>query len=235
MAKLRHVQTSLMSGEVYVVLFVVALLVLVGYHHKTADFQQQLEQARQDAAALRERARELRRQVAARRTDRVERPPLIVLSEVSRRFRFASGDATLSQQFERALRRQVVPLLEREARRARCDRVEVVGHTDGVPLGVARRSNLDRHLMEAMGSMAGPKRPLSAGDNAGLGMMRAVAVMRFLRQEQARGRLDMIRQILPYSAAQAIAPGDRVAEDDRRPVAARRRIELRLRRNHGGM
>jgi flagellar motor protein MotB len=153
-----------------------------------------------------------------------EWPPFFSLSEAGGYY-FDSGKATLKPAFQRDLRQAVIPQLKQFIADYGVDVVEVIGHTDEVPMvGV---SNLDKSLIPASASRQ-PVEALQSTDNAGLAMARAVAVVRILR---ADARLKGVT-ILPLSGAQMIVPIDRVADgsatgSDQR----RRRIEIRLRRS----
>lgn len=151
-------------------------------------------------------------------------PPFFSLSEAGGYF-FDSGKATLRPEFQRNLRSQVIPMLARSVADYDVDVVEVIGHTDEVPM--SGRSNLDADLIRAsVGRL--PIGALRSTDNAGLAMARAVAVVQQLRADPRLRRVS----ILPMSGAQMIVPVDRVADgtargDDQR----RRRIEIRLRKS----
>jgi flagellar motor protein MotB len=153
-----------------------------------------------------------------------EWPPFFSLSEAGGYY-FDSGKATLRPEFERNLRAVIIPLLKRNIDDYGVDVVEVIGHTDEVPMVGA--SNLDGELIPASVSRV-PIEQLHSTDNAGLAIARAVAVVRILRADP---RLKGVT-ILPLSGAQMIVPVDRPADgtargDDQR----RRRIEIRLRRS----
>jgi flagellar motor protein MotB len=153
-----------------------------------------------------------------------EWPPFFSLSEAGGYY-FDSGKATLRPDFERSLRTDVIPKLKQFIDDYGVDVVEVIGHTDEVPMVGA--SNLDKDLIAASASRI-PISALRSTDNAGLAIARAVAVVRILRADP---RLRGVT-ILPMSGAQMIMPVDRVADgtargDDQR----RRRIEIRLRRS----
>jgi flagellar motor protein MotB len=161
---------------------------------------------------------------ATRGSHRGEWPPFLSLSEAGGYY-FDSGKATLRPEFERNLHSIVIPQLVRNIRDYDVNVVEVIGHTDEVPM--AGVSNLDRSLIAASASRM-PISALTSTDNAGLAIARAVAVVRILRADP---RLAGVT-ILPLSGAQMIVPTDRVADgtargDDQR----RRRIEIRLRRS----
>lgn len=153
-------------------------------------------------------------------------PPFINLSEADG-FYFESGSAELQPEFRRALESHVIAALKTIIDHYGVNIVEVIGHTDEVPMrGI---SNLDDRLIAAsLGreTMTG----LSSSDNSGLGMARAVSVVKVLR---ADSRLNGIT-LLPYSGAQMIMPVDRPA-DGSSPLetASRRRIEIRVRKSTG--
>lgn len=151
-------------------------------------------------------------------------PPFFNLSEAGGYF-FDSGKATLRPEFETNLRSRIVPMLARSVADYDVDVVEVIGHTDEVPM--SGQSNLDGQLISASVNRF-PLGDLRSTDNAGLAMARAVAVTRILRSDPRLARTA----ILPLSGAQMIVPVDRMADgsargDDQR----RRRIEIRLRRS----
>ncbi len=153
-----------------------------------------------------------------------EWPPFFSLSEAGGYY-FDSGKATLRPEFERNLRSTIIPLLRRNIDDYGVDVVEVIGHTDEVPM--VGSSNLDQTLIEASASRL-PVQALRSTDNAGLAIARAVAVVRILRADP---RLQGIT-ILPLSGAQMIVPVDRVADGSAKGSdQRRRRIEVRLRRS----
>lgn len=153
-----------------------------------------------------------------------EWPPFFSLSEAGGYY-FESGKATLRPDFVEKLGTTIIPLLRKYIDDYGVDVVEVIGHTDEVPMvGV---SNLDTLLIPASQSRVSTE-SLHSTDNAGLAMARAVAVVRILRADR---RLAGVT-ILPLSGAQLIVPVDRPA-DGRSNMSeqSRRRIEMRLRRS----
>lgn len=151
-------------------------------------------------------------------------PPFFSLSEAGGYY-FDSGKATLRPAFERNLRQEVVPLLKKNIDDYGVDVVEVIGHTDEVPM--VGTSNLDRELIRASANRF-PIGGLTSTDNAGLAIARAVAVVRILRSDP---RLRGIT-ILPLSGGQMIVPVDQVANGTAKGSdQRRRRIEIRLRRS----
>ena len=152
-------------------------------------------------------------------------PPIITLG--SDKFRFQTNSAELTIQFRDYLRdvtaKQVQELLDKY----QVDVIEVVGHTDETKITATRPSTLDDLAIRALRGEAevGDLVPV---DNAGLGLARAIAVVKVLEGTElgARGI-----KMIPLSAAQVVMPGDEVS-DGQNPEAssARRRIEIRVRR-----
>jgi outer membrane protein OmpA-like peptidoglycan-associated protein len=153
-------------------------------------------------------------------------PPIIRLSEADG-YHFASGSAEPSPQFEAALSGTVAERLLEIVNAYDVNVIEVVGHTDEQPLG-GRPSNLDRRLFPFLQGEDAER--LIPADNAGLGLARAVAVLRVLREnKRLMAKRDL--RILPLSGAQLTASGDLLATGTNSAVTARRRIEIRLRRS----
>ncbi|PAX06875.1 OmpA family protein [Sphingomonas lenta] len=153
-----------------------------------------------------------------------EQPPIVTLSEADG-YTFPTGSAEIGPAFARALRTAAAPRLRELSDRYEAPIIEVIGHTDEMPLSGRMRGDLDAALIPWL-SGARTREPVSS-DNVGLGMARAVAVARALRE----AGLDDRYTIIPLSAGPLVKPGDVVtdgasAADERR----RRRIELRLRR-----
>jgi len=152
-------------------------------------------------------------------------PPIINLSEANGYF-FATGSADLTPDFELGLRRFVVRRLLEIAESFDVDVIEVIGHTDEQPV-IGRASNLDRSLPSVTQGNGNPG-VLQWADNAGLGLARALAVVRVLSSDL---RLQSF-QILPLSAAQLIDINGRLTRwDNQADVRERRRIEIRMRKS----
>lgn len=160
----------------------------------------------------------------ARAGKKGEWPPFFSLSEAGGYY-FESGKATLRADFNQKLRNTIIPALTQNIDDYGVDVVEVIGHTDEVPMvGV---SNLDTTLIRASANQL-PTEALRSTDNAGLAIARAVAVVKILR---ADARLRNVT-ILPLSGAQMIVPVDKVADgSSNKSDQLRRRIEIRLRRS----
>lgn len=152
-------------------------------------------------------------------------PPIISLSEADGFF-FETGSAELSPQFRTTLTRGVVARLLATVKEYDVNIIEVIGHTDEQRI-IERPSNLDKTLIPFLQQKGLPERFIPA-DNAGLGLARAVAVVRVLGGDQ---RLAGLR-ILPFSGGQLIDVGDKRADGGTSGgVKERRRIEIRVRRS----
>lgn len=167
----------------------------------------------------------LRRAITAAENGREgEWPPFFSLSEAGGYY-FESGKATLRPEFEQSLRSKIIPRLAESIADYDVDVIEVIGHTDEVPM--VGESNLDSSLIAASSNRFEIGN-LRSTDNAGLAMARAVAVVRVLRSDPRLTRVT----ILPLSGAQMIVPVDRMADGSAaRDDQARRRIEVRLRKS----
>ena len=157
-------------------------------------------------------------------TGPTEQPPIVTLSE-AKGYTFPTGSAVIGTAFSRQLTGVVAPRLRELADRYQAPIIEVIGHTDEVPLLGRTRGDLDATLVPWLRGQGG-REPVSA-DNVGLGMARAVSVARALR---AAG-LGQGYTIIPLSAGALVKPGDVVTDGSRASdEQSRRRIELRLRR-----
>jgi len=152
-------------------------------------------------------------------------PPFISLRE-DEGYTFESGKATLRLGVEGRLQAEIIPLLIDLIERYPVNVVEVIGHTDEVPMQV-QGSNIDQFLIPASNGQFSIER-LRSTDNAGLAIARAVAVVRVLRGDS---RLNN-ETILPLSGAQMIVPVDQAADDTgNEDDVLRRRIGIRVRQS----
>lgn len=162
---------------------------------------------------------------------------VIELAETNKAHRFEVGSATLTEDFQKALKTEVIPFLKRKAENCGCDTIEIIGHTDSLYIG-SSSSNLDQKLVEAFngnGNSSDQDDLLIAGSNLDLGMMRALSIVRFLKQAQKDGLLPQkheagyIKYFIPYSAGQMVLNN---YELETNPNSLenqnRRRIEIRL-------
>jgi flagellar motor protein MotB len=151
-----------------------------------------------------------------------DKPPILVVdaTQVS----FEKGKAELLKIHERKLRKDVFSeLLTIVKKYKSVNTIEIIGHTDRSPVG--GKSNLDYDLLKAL---KGEKiNILTAGSNADLGLMRAIAVKQAWNQWLKGDEIELPRPIMIrcYSAAQGIAPA---AIDGKFLADQARRIEIRF-------
>lgn len=150
-------------------------------------------------------------------------PPIIRLSEADGYY-FKTGSAELSEGFSKKLQTDIIPTLIRYVKEYKVDVIEVIGHTDEQAIA-PRASNFDVTLVDVAKGIK-PVSTLIPGDNAGLGLARAVAVVRaFLTNREIQKF-----QVLPLSGAQLIDVNEHLTSGGKTNVKERRRIEIRLRR-----
>lgn len=166
-------------------------------------------------------------QTAGDRTGKHNWPPIITLSEAGG-YNFALGQAKLTPGFEAQLHDTIVPKILDIIRDYGVDAIEVVGHTDELPVA-GKRSNLDTAMAPVLRGERSSD-DLQGDDNTGLGMARAVAVVRsLLADPRLKGYT-----IHPLSAGQLIDVDQKLAVGGNTgDVKERRRIEIRLRRLAG--
>ena len=144
----------------------------------------------------------------------------IVIDESSGKFKFKSGSAVLNTQLKEHIASKITPEINKILQDREIDFIQIIGHTDGE--GINNSSNLDRTL-ETVAKGTQSVNKLSAGSNADLGLMRALAVV----QELQNTGLQNV-EFRAYSAAQLYLPSGKLATVDRQPDETRRRIEIRF-------
>ena len=199
-----------------------------------------------DFSSIVKENRELRIQLAEeeRKFNEAERklhdkPPIIRIDEQKEEYRFTSGSSTMGEDFSVGLRSNEFARLADEivarqgADRVKVDTLEIIGHTDGVPL--SRKGNLDSRLPSVLAGESSLN-SMEAGSNNDLGLLRALAV----RQEweayvEKHDQKVILKQLTVrcYSAGQTILP-EVVDKPDRSSFLKNdpkaRRIEMRLTR-----
>ena len=155
-------------------------------------------------------------------------PPIIELTD-AQNVNFESGKAQISDAFAERLREREFPRLRQIIDdNLTVDTIEIIGHTDDSPVG-SSRSNLDGNLSQVV---AGSQqvRVLSAGSNADLGLMRAVAVEEEWRRWLSDNQIVLPRQISVrcYSAANTIPPFGITNLPKKLRDEKARRIEIRF-------
>lgn len=147
----------------------------------------------------------------------------IIIDEKSGKFKFQSGSAEISPSFKEYLDQEVVPTIVAITEEQDIAFIQVIGHTDGQLNSQA--SNLDQKLESAAQNKTKIS-DLSAGSNADLGLIRAIAVIQSLQQS---GKLNQV-PFQAYSAAQLYLPSESIqlAPINRNADESRRRIEIRF-------
>lgn len=175
---------------------------------------------------LLELIKQAERAKTARNSEPHEWPPIINLSETKDYF-FTSGSAELSPGFKKLLTENTSAQIAGIAKKYNVDVIEVIGHTDEQKINGVR-SNLDVEIKGVLNgtTSVGVLRP---GDNAGLGLARAMAVAEVLKQMPELKGL----RVLPMSGAQLIRPDDSLTDGvASKEDKARRRIEIRVRKRN---
>ena len=103
----------------------------------------------------------------------------IVIDESSGNIKFKSGSAELNPQLKNHIATKIAPEINKILQTREIDFIQIIGHTDGE--GINQNSNLDKTL-ETVAQGTQPVSKLSAGSNADLGLMRALAVVRQIQQ-----------------------------------------------------
>ncbi|KAB2699901.1 OmpA family protein [Brucella lupini] len=155
-----------------------------------------------------------------------EWPPIISLSETQDHY-FKSGSAEISPAFRDLLIAKTTNQIAAIATQYGVNVVEVIGHTDEQRI-TGIRSNLDNEITDVLNGNKDIA-VLKPGDNAGLGLARALAVTQVLRGQPRLTGLT----ILPMSGAQLTLPSDDLTDGkDAGNREGRRRIEIRVRKRN---
>ncbi len=193
----------------------------------------ELEQLRRENETLKRQLKELQGQLN-------DKPPNIQIIE-KEGYRFESGSSAMGEKFIYTLTTNEFNFLateiisRQEEGRVKVDTLEIIGHTDGVPL--THDGNLDAKLPEILAGSRSGISSLVAGSNNDLGLLRALAVReqweRYVQDDKEHR--DILRKIniRCYSAGQTILPFANTtpkADDFRKPNENARRIEMRLTR-----
>lgn len=154
-----------------------------------------------------------------------EKPPIIQLPD-DEKFRFSSGGYELSDNFLAALESEKVPIIKRTIACYGVDTIEIIGHTDGQPN--SNISNLDIIFLSGKDGLDLSK-PVRAGSNVDLGLLRAIAVQKVLQQ-----RVDPMNNNITfrvYSAGSIINTDGNMEAVRNKDQRERRRIEIRFTRS----
>lgn len=145
----------------------------------------------------------------------------IIIDEKSGKFQFESGKAQLKPELKEYINGVIVPQIKQIIKERNIDFIQVIGHTDGQVIGAT--GNLDLTL-EKVAQNQVQVGILKAGSNADLGLMRALAVVQELSQQEELKGINF----RAYSAAQLYLPSGDLADVNRKEDEARRRIEIRF-------
>jgi len=157
-----------------------------------------------------------------------KKPPLITLSEDKKEFRFKVGKAHLTKRYKNALLKEKFPEIINNIIKYNCNVIEVYGYTDTQPFNKA--NNIDDKLHQCIDSDCSIDR-IRTHSNLELGMKRAISIVHFLKQQQAKGNISKDIIIKPYSAGQFIDENGKIAKRNSQDNKKRRRIEIRLSRS----
>ncbi|MDF1826633.1 MAG: hypothetical protein P1U68_18465 [Verrucomicrobiales bacterium] len=200
-----------------------------------------------DLSSILTQNRELRSQLieAEKKRGEAERklhdkPPIIRIDEQKEEYRFTSGSSTIEEEFSEGLRSNEFVRLageiiaRQDADRVKVDTLEIIGHTDGVPVKEGG-GNLDDKLPSVLAGESSLS-SMEPGSNNDLGLLRALAVKQewesYVEKHDQKAILKQL-SVRCYSAGQTILP-EAVDEPDRSSFLKKdpkaRRIEMRLTR-----
>jgi outer membrane protein OmpA-like peptidoglycan-associated protein len=146
----------------------------------------------------------------------------IIIDEKSGNFKFPSGSAELTPDLKKYIHTTIIPAIQKATGRSDIDFIQVIGHTDEIPIN--GNSNLDgKGKLASAASSDGNITTLTAGSNVDLGLMRAVAVVQFLNTKS----LNKVK-FRAYSAGQLYPPDFSGGSIDLDANDAKRRIEIRF-------
>jgi hypothetical protein len=172
---------------------------------------------------------------------RKDKPPIVPLKEADD-YNFKIGGTQLSEEFKNKLRYKVLPKLETIFKDYDVNVIEIIGHTDEVPVqSKIIKSNLDKHIKSVLYGNK-PIEDLDYVSNVELGLIRALSVKLFLQKiisKRSSTKLSNV-EFRIYSAGQLVLPDEYSTSQARLPYEystknmrtkrdeARRRIELRF-------
>ncbi|MGB3192740.1 MAG: hypothetical protein WBB43_25300 [Limnoraphis sp.] len=182
------------------------------------DLEGEIARMRGDLKQRSSRITELNQEI-----ERLKSPPIIVLRDSTER-KFESGSAELSEPLNQFIEQDLVEQIKTSAQDYQGYIVEVIGHTDG-QVNTGNYSNLDSNLEQVLQGNESLNQ-LIPGSNADLGLMRALAVVEKLQENQELQELGL--KFKAYSAAQLYNPSGDYAPQNRAANPNRRRIEIRF-------
>lgn len=198
--------------------------VAVRDNNLSADDVRKLVSADQRATEAERKLAEAEKELAETTRQPKDLPPIINLSE-AKGYSFEVSSAELKPAFKAKLEGAIAEQIADIVAKYDVDVVEVIGHTDEQRL--SRQSNMDFVLGRVLSGDESVSE-MEPGDNAGLGLARAISVASVLKKIPAFDHLN----ILPMSGGQLILPDDRLTDGAQSGDAPeRRRIEIRVRKS----
>lgn len=209
------------------------------YQEESIDLEEKYQETSQQNKTLEGKIEELNQEIQGLRTKlegqgskRGTYPPNIVRSDAEGK-NFESGKAELTDGLRDYISGNLVDDIKKTFEDyPNLNTIEVIGHTDGVEIKKVK-SNLDK-LLSQVANDNEEMDQLKAGSNADLGLMRALAVVKALQQEEELLQLFENKGIpknkvfRAYSAAQLYQTDGKLAPPDNNPNKERRRIEIRF-------
>lgn len=216
------------------------------------DLRSQLADARKAIAERDREIKDLEGKIGELRKD--DEPMVSIISQTTNQeYVFGSGSAKMSAAFSGGLMKKggegavgefeklKTQIISRNGGgKQAVDTLEIVGHTDGQPVGSS--GNLDQRLPLFLARQERHLQGMVAGSNNDLGLMRALAIQvaweKFVAAQPATDRAQLRQiKVRSYSAGQTIPPNGAILDDPKRLQEANetaRRIEVRLTKLGGG-
>lgn len=157
-------------------------------------------------------------------------PPNITIENTGQ-YAFPLGQGKLTPTLETFITQDIVAQIKQNFEEYSINTIEVIGHTDGS--AIKGNSNLDQSLNQ-IAIQNTPIENLQPGSNTDLGLIRALAVIKALQQEEELLQLfeekgiDKNKVFRAYSAGQLYLPEGTIAPPDPNANKNRRRIEIRF-------
>ena len=230
------------------VFLVILVITTKSYQDTTVKYQQSVSDVASSKARVeeldklltleQEKTSDLYRKMRDGDKERKSQFPPNIFIKAAEGYDFNSGSAELTPDLEKYIRNTIVTKIEENIRDFDVNTVVVIGHTDGQSVN-SSTSNLDG-LVEGVATGSKSVKDLSAGSNADLGLMRALAVVRKLqdiqKQEKRFPRLDSRKGYRTYSAGQLTLKNGEFAQLNSDPSSDkdRRRIEIHFTKSEGG-
>jgi outer membrane protein OmpA-like peptidoglycan-associated protein len=230
------------------VFLVILVITTKSYQETSTKYQQsvsdvassktRVEELEKLLALEQEKISALYRKISAGANERKSQFPPNIFIRAAEGYDFNSGSAELTPDLEKYIRNTIAARIEENIKDFDVNTVVVIGHTDGQSVN-SSTSNLDG-LVESVAMGSKPMKDLSAGSNADLGLMRALAVVRKLqdiqKQEKRFPNLDPRKGYRTYSAGQLTLKSGEFAQPNPDPNSEkeRRRIEIHFTKSGGG-